>query len=75
MPAVAIERLTRLPADGLSELLAASEQEGFRFVHRLVAGADRFDRPGEALFAVSAGCTSCPSSAGRESGVGSSVKW
>jgi GNAT superfamily N-acetyltransferase len=55
MATVAIERLTRLPPNLLAELLTASEQEGFRFVRRLVAGDNRFDRPGEALFAASAG--------------------
>lgn len=87
MTTVAIEHLTGFPADGLAELLAASEREGFRFVRRLVAGDDRFDRHGEALFAASVGgrvvgvcgltidSTSSRSSAGRESGDVSSGQW
>src|ERR1700722_2351975 len=51
-----IQRLVELPADGLADL--ATESEGFqlRLVRRLVdewiAGANRFDRPGEAFFAA-----------------------
>jgi GNAT superfamily N-acetyltransferase len=54
-----IERLRDLPVDGLDGLLAESEQAGIRFVRRLVeewgSGANRFDRPGEALFGARAG--------------------
>jgi GNAT superfamily N-acetyltransferase len=54
-----IERLEELPPDGLAELATESERSGFRFVRRLVAewaaGVNRFDRPGEALFAAVAG--------------------
>jgi GNAT superfamily N-acetyltransferase len=46
--------LSDLPPDGLAELLSESEARGSRIVHRLVdewhSGANRFDRPGEALF-------------------------
>lgn len=52
---VVVERLTGLPAEGLSELLTASEREGFRFVRRLVAGDNRFDGLGEALSIASDG--------------------
>ena len=41
-------------ADCLAELIVESEQHGLRFVRRLAdewaSGANRFDRPGEALF-------------------------
>jgi GNAT superfamily N-acetyltransferase len=51
-----IKRLDELPPDGLAELAAESERSGFRFVRRLLdewaAGVNRFDRPGEALFAA-----------------------
>jgi GNAT superfamily N-acetyltransferase len=54
-----IERLAELPPDGLAQLAAESEQSGFRFVRRLLdewtAGVNRFDRPGEALFAAVVG--------------------
>jgi GNAT superfamily N-acetyltransferase len=53
---VTVERLKDLPADALAPLLAESEWTGRRFVRRLsdewAAGANRFDRPGEALFAA-----------------------
>jgi len=56
---VQIERLRDLPPDGFAELVAESERSGLRFVRRLVddwaAGVNRFDRPGEALFAARAG--------------------
>lgn len=49
-----IERLNGSPADRLGALVAESEASGLRFVRRLVeewtSGANRFDRPGEALF-------------------------
>jgi ribosomal protein S18 acetylase RimI-like enzyme len=54
-----IERLSGEPADRLQPLIAESERQGFAFVRRLVeewrSGANRFDRPGEALFAARAG--------------------
>ena len=54
-----IERLSGEPADRLGALVAESERQGFRFVRRLVdewrSGANRFDRPGEVLFAARAG--------------------
>jgi GNAT superfamily N-acetyltransferase len=44
------------PPDQLADLVAESEQAGLRFVRRLEcdwhSGANRFDRPGEALFAA-----------------------
>jgi GNAT superfamily N-acetyltransferase len=53
---VSVERLTNLPPDALDVLAAESEQDGWRFVRRLAdewaTGANRFDRPGEALFAA-----------------------
>ncbi len=49
-----IERLNESPADCLDALIAESEQYGLRFIRRLAeewtSGANRFDRPGEALF-------------------------
>jgi len=54
-----IERMSGAPTDRLAALLAESEQQGFRFVRRLVeeweSGANRFDRPGEALFVARVG--------------------
>jgi GNAT superfamily N-acetyltransferase len=54
--APSIERLNEPSADRLDALLAESEQSGSRMVRRLVeewaSGANRFDRPGEALFAA-----------------------
>jgi ribosomal protein S18 acetylase RimI-like enzyme len=54
-----IERLSGEPADRLRALVAESERQGFRFVRRLVEewtrGANRFDRPGEVLFAARSG--------------------
>jgi GNAT superfamily N-acetyltransferase len=54
-----ISRLYELPPDSLAELVAESERSGHRFVRRLVSdwssGANRFNRPGEALFAVHVG--------------------
>jgi ribosomal protein S18 acetylase RimI-like enzyme len=51
-----IERLASLVPDAVSPLVAESEAAGLRFVRRLVeewtSGANRFDRPGEALFAA-----------------------
>lgn len=49
-------RLRQLPPDQLAELVGEAERSGCRFVRRLVdewaGGANRFDRPGEALFAA-----------------------
>jgi GNAT superfamily N-acetyltransferase len=49
-----IERLSEAPAENLGGLIAESEANGLRFVRRLAdewaSGANRFDRPGEALF-------------------------
>lgn len=54
-----IERVSGAPTDRLAALLAESEQQGFRFVRRLVqeweSGDNRFDRPGEALFVARVG--------------------
>jgi GNAT superfamily N-acetyltransferase len=54
---ITIQHLRKLPP-GLSELVAESERSGFRFLCRLVeewtSGVNRFDRPGEALFAARA---------------------
>ena len=54
-----IERLADLPAAGFVGLLAESELAGLRFLRRLAdewaSGVNRFDRPGEALFAVRMG--------------------
>jgi ribosomal protein S18 acetylase RimI-like enzyme len=49
-----IQRVIHLPVDRLSNVLAESQQEEFRNIHRLLedwkAGINRFNRPGEALF-------------------------
>lgn len=54
-----IERVSGAPLTRLAALLAESERQGFRFVRRLVeewnSGANRFDRPGEALFVARVG--------------------
>ena len=54
MTSTTCERLIGAPSETLDVLLADSEREGSRFVRRLVdewaTGANRFDRPGEALF-------------------------
>ena len=51
-----IERLTHLTPELLAAALAESEAHGLHFVRRLtdewINGVNRFDRPGEALFAV-----------------------
>jgi GNAT superfamily N-acetyltransferase len=56
MSHIAIVRIRDLSPDRFAELLAESEQAGFRFVRRLVeewqSGSNRFARPGEALFAA-----------------------
>ena len=53
---VTVQRLVDLPADGLADLVTESEGFQLRLVRRLVdewiAGANRFDRPGEAFFAA-----------------------
>ena len=57
--AALIERLSDLPADSFDALVAESEQAGWRFLRRLTeewaSGANRFDRPGEALLAALVG--------------------
>src|SRR5262249_32650308 len=51
-----IERLTHLTPELLVAPIAESEAQGLGFVRRLAdgwaSGGDRFERPGEALFAV-----------------------
>jgi GNAT superfamily N-acetyltransferase len=59
VPTVVIELMIGPPMGALDALLAESEREGSRFVRRLVdewvAGNNRFDRPGEALFTARLG--------------------
>jgi GNAT superfamily N-acetyltransferase len=59
MKGIAIVRVKQLPPDRLAELVAESEAAGFRFVRWLVedwdSGNNRFDGPGEALFAALSG--------------------
>jgi len=54
---VLIERLTEASPDLFDVLVSESERAGYRFVRRLAdewaSGTNRFDRPGEALFAAS----------------------
>jgi GNAT superfamily N-acetyltransferase len=56
---VTVERILDLPSCGLVELLQESQTSGLQLVQRLVddwhSGENRFDRPGEALFAAVAG--------------------
>src|SRR5260370_34698880 len=53
---VAVTRLADRPKGAVASLVAESEGEGWRFVRWLsdewAAGSNRFDRPGEALFAA-----------------------
>ena len=53
---VLVERVTELPRDGLETLVIESERAGLSFVRRLAeewaSGRNRFDGPGEALFAA-----------------------
>ena len=53
---MAIERLTHLTPELLAAPIAESEAHGLHFVRRLtdewLNGVNRFDQPGEALFAV-----------------------
>jgi GNAT superfamily N-acetyltransferase len=56
---VVVSRLIDLPVDKITPLVIESEQEGWRFLRRLlnewIGGSNRFDQPGEALFAACAG--------------------
>jgi ribosomal protein S18 acetylase RimI-like enzyme len=51
-----IERVRELSATSFTTLVAESERSGLRFVRRLIAewasGTNRFDQPGEALYAA-----------------------
>ncbi|HYS69511.1 MAG TPA: GNAT family N-acetyltransferase [Gemmatimonadaceae bacterium] len=51
-----LQRVHRIPTDALASLLAASIEEGFHFVERLVReweeAQQRFNQPGELLLAV-----------------------
>jgi GNAT superfamily N-acetyltransferase len=51
-----IERLVEVAPNLFDALVDESEREGYRFMRRLAdewaSGANRFDRPGEALFAA-----------------------
>lgn len=53
MENLTIVHLTALPSD-IMNLVSASENEGYRFVRRLMeewlSGANQFNKPGEALF-------------------------
>jgi GNAT superfamily N-acetyltransferase len=53
---VTVERIVDLASSPLTTLVAESERSGLRFVRRLTAewasGTNRFDRPGEALYAA-----------------------
>ena len=58
---VEIERVATLEPDALTALIAESEASGLRFVRRLAdewaTAANRFDRPGEALFVARDGAS------------------
>ena len=49
-----IKRINTFPCSGFENLLVNSQDEGFRFLQRLLndweAGINRFDQPGEGLF-------------------------
>jgi GNAT superfamily N-acetyltransferase len=51
-----VDRLHDLPLDALAPLVAESELAGWRFLQKLLdewaAGTNRFDKPGESLFAA-----------------------
>jgi GNAT superfamily N-acetyltransferase len=51
-----IRRITTFDPDQMGRLLAESQRESFRFLERLheewVSGANRFQKPGEALFGL-----------------------
>jgi GNAT superfamily N-acetyltransferase len=51
---VIVDRLLDLPVDSLARLVTESEQAGWSFLRRLrdewATGANRFDKPGEAIF-------------------------
>ena len=53
---VTVERIVDLAPASLTTLVAEGERSGLRFVRRLTAdwasGTNRFDRPGEALYAA-----------------------
>jgi GNAT superfamily N-acetyltransferase len=53
-PSLRVERVDEPSRDALAALVDDSERHGVRFVRRLAdewaSGANRFDRPGEALF-------------------------
>ena len=53
-PSLRVERVHEPPRDALAALVDDSERQGLRLVRRLAdewaSGANRFDRPGEALF-------------------------
>ena len=53
---VIVGRLQDLPFDSMARLVAESEQTGWMFLRRLLdewaAGTNRFDKPGEAIFAA-----------------------
>ncbi len=56
---MSIERISDLAAGQVAALVAESEAQGLRFVRRpaeeWASGANRFDRPGEALFVAPSG--------------------
>ena len=53
---ITVASITDLELDSLDELRAESSREGFRFIERLceewASGSNRFNAPGEALFAA-----------------------
>jgi GNAT superfamily N-acetyltransferase len=56
LPAPRVARLDELPFAELASVAQEAEVQGFEFVRKLISeyhsGANRFDKPGEALFAV-----------------------
>jgi GNAT superfamily N-acetyltransferase len=54
---VVMDPVSHLPQEALAPLVAESERDGWRFVRRLAdewtSGANRFDKPAEALFITS----------------------
>jgi ribosomal protein S18 acetylase RimI-like enzyme len=71
--ALEIQRIRYLPKQEFTEILAESKMAGFRAIDRLVTdwktGANRFDRPGEALFIARQGAPQSGSGSDRILGV------
>ncbi len=71
--ALEIQRIRSLPTQEFAEILAESKMAGFRAMERLITdwktGANRFDRPGEALSIARKGAPQSGSGSDRILGV------